>query len=91
MGGAVGVELGEMVGELSEEPLVGVLETANADHVCNISSWSRLMPSCLTPVTVFKKMAIRVDPSSRAVGIVLDCASQDGLQAALQQPERALG
>ena len=38
MGGAIGVELGEMVDELSKEPLVGVLEAANAAHVCNISS-----------------------------------------------------
>ena len=39
----------------------------------------------------FKGMAIRVDPSSRVVGIIRDWASSDGLQAALRQPERVLG
>ena len=32
------VELGELVGELSKEPLAGLLEAADAAHVCNLSS-----------------------------------------------------
>ena len=36
--GLLGVELGELVGEPSEELLAGALEAADAAHVSNISS-----------------------------------------------------
>ena len=46
MGRAVGVELGELIGELSEEPLAGPLEAADAAHVLNLYQ-SPTIPSAL--------------------------------------------
>ena len=40
---------------------------------------------------IFYGLAIRADTGSRAASIIRDWASQDGLQAALRQPGRALG
>ena len=38
MGRVVGIGLGELVGELSKEPLKGALEAADAAYVSNLSS-----------------------------------------------------
>ena len=47
---------------------------------------------CLGVVLIcFNRMAMRFDPSSRTAGIIHDWAFQDGLQAALRQPEHILG
>ena len=54
-------------------------------------SWSCLVPSYLTPVASFSRVAMLVDPGSRAVGIIRDLASRDEFQAALRQPKRVLG
>ena len=49
------------------------------------------MPPYLTPITIFKGVAIRADTGSRTVGTIRDWASPHGLQAALRQPECVLG
>ena len=65
-------------------PMCGILDRrSHFESRFTRRSWS-LVPSYLTLVTVFHRVAIRADTGSRAVGIIRDWASENGPQAALR-------